>query len=66
MRKFCTVLGHTTTACKDCWAKHKTKEERDAALCFIRDEILKEEIENIKTKGEYEIVGYCQKQLFLI
>ena len=41
---FCTTLGHTSTAFHNCFAKHKTKEERKSILATIKTMQINEEL----------------------
>ena len=49
--KFCTVKGHSDCRSVQCYFKGKPKEERDAALAFIRNEAITKQVEDNASKG---------------
>lgn len=49
--KFCLVKGHRDCKSVDCYFKGKPKEERDAALAFIRNEAIATQVEENASKG---------------
>ena len=51
--RYCTILGHRDARSKVCAMHGKSKEERDAAMKVITNELIEMEVERMKTEGMF-------------